>query len=103
MRHSLSTTKYPCSSSSSYVLDESLVGISLSERVVLETNSDGKNDLKRVGDGVGNGCLGGIPKGKRKGGHGLQGLAELRREDIVGDVKNLGVEHGAIVVDLLQV
>ena len=81
------------------VLEILLVGIGLVEGVVVEADGDGDDDLEGVGDGVGDGGLGGVPDGEGEGGQGLEGLSELGGKDVVGDVEDLGIEEGAVVVD----
>lgn len=84
------------------VLEVLLVGLGLVEGVVVEADGDGEDDLEGVRNGVGDGGLGGVSDGEGEGGQSLEGLTELGGKDIVGDVEDLGVKEGAVVVDGLE-
>mmetsp|Transcript_4640 Transcript_4640/g.8861 ORF Transcript_4640/g.8861 Transcript_4640/m.8861 type:complete len:337 (-) Transcript_4640:64-1074(-) len=83
-------------------LDEGLVGISLLKGETVEPDRDGKDALESVGDTVRDGGLSGEVGGEGKLREHGDGGANLGGKNIVGDVKDLGVKQGAVVVDHLE-
>lgn len=63
---------------------------------------DGEQVLHAVDDGVGHGGHGGVANGEADRGHVGDTSHEPVLEVIVGDVKDLGIEHGARVVHLIK-
>lgn len=81
---------------------EGLVGRGLLEGEGGESAGNGNAVLERVGDGVGDRGLGGEVGGEGELREHGDGGSDLEGEDVVGDVEDLGVEEGAVVIDHLE-
>lgn len=73
--------------------------LELGERVVLETEAESNDGLVGIGEGVGEGSLGGPAETEREGGELAETHLDLLDEDVVGDVEDLSAVDGTVVVD----
>mmetsp|Transcript_21042 Transcript_21042/g.58515 ORF Transcript_21042/g.58515 Transcript_21042/m.58515 type:complete len:352 (+) Transcript_21042:107-1162(+) len=84
------------------ILEVFLVLVGLVEGVSSELDCDREDHLEGIDNRVGDGSLGRVSSGQRDGGQDGKSLAELCGENIVGDLQDLGVEEGSVVIDGLE-
>merc|ERR1719329_33988 len=78
------------------------VNLSLIEGAFLEFHSDRQDGLEGIGNTVCDTGGGGHVECQRKFGNGVERRHELNHEDVVGDVKDLGIEERSRIVHRLE-
>mmetsp|Transcript_22187 Transcript_22187/g.48126 ORF Transcript_22187/g.48126 Transcript_22187/m.48126 type:complete len:354 (+) Transcript_22187:157-1218(+) len=76
--------------------------ISLVKRVVFKLNGNRQDGLVSIGNAVRNTGLRGVSQSQGNGGKSIESRSELHGKNFIGDIKNLGIKEGSIIVHLLQ-